>query len=142
MYSNMNGREEKLEREFDNPQEFQSFAKQIPAFQMLNRVPLFGLDVRDTFHTYFENLLDKRLWVDYQPQSESHGLVDLNKYEDALAQIEYEKVHKDDHQKQLKSSLQKLKDYKKRFKEEQKEDMIIQIDEDIKKIEEELKNNE
>ena len=109
---------------------------------MLNRVPLFGLDVRDTFHTYFENLLDKRLWVDYQPQSESHGLVDLNKYEDALAQIEYEKVHKDDHQKQLKSSLQKLKDYKKRFKEEQKEDMIIQIDEDIKKIEEELKNNE
>ena len=61
MYSNMNGREEKLEREFDNPQEFQSFAKQIPAFQMLNRVPLFGLDVRDTFHTYFENLLDKRL---------------------------------------------------------------------------------
>lgn len=142
MWSNMNGREEKLEREFDNPQDFQSFTKQIPAFQMLNRVPFFGLDARDNFHNYFENLLDKRLGFDDQSPNDAQVLVDLNKYENALEEIEYQKSHKEEHQKHLKANLQKLKDYKKRFKEENKEDMVLQIDEDIKKIEEELKKTE
>jgi hypothetical protein len=61
MYSNINGREEKLEREFDNPQEFQSFAGQMPAVQLLNRFPSFGRDGFNSIHNYFENLLDRRL---------------------------------------------------------------------------------
>ena len=142
MYSNINGREEKLEREFDNPQEFQSFAGQMPAFQLLNRFPSFGRDGLNSIHNYFENLLDRRLWLGYQDAEQPQALVDLNKYEDAIQQIEYQKAHKDEHTKQLKATLQKLKDYKKKFKEENREDMLGQLDEDIKKIEEELKKSE
>ncbi len=142
MYSNINGREEKLEREFDNPQEFQSFAGQMPAVQLLNRFPSFGRDGFTSIHNYFENLLDRRLWLGYQEPENQQSLVDLNKYEDAIQQIEYQKAHKDEHTKQLKATLQKLKDYKKTFKEEHREDMMGQLDEDIKKIEEELKKSE
>lgn len=142
MYSNVNGREEKLEREFDNPQEFQSFAGQVPAFQLFNRLPSFGWDGFNSLHNYFENLLDRKLGLSYEPTQQQESLVDLHKYEDALEQIEYQRAHKDEHLKQLKATLQKLKDYKKKFKEEQREDMIGQLDEDIKKIEEELKRSE
>jgi len=61
MYSNVNGREEKLEREFDNPQDFQSFAQQMPAFSLWKTSPLLSLDGRSNFHEYVEHLLDRRL---------------------------------------------------------------------------------
>lgn len=142
MYSNINGKEEKLEREFDNPQAFQSFAEQMPAFQVLNRFPSLGRDGFTSIQNYFENLLDRRLWLGYQDSDQQQSLVDLDKYEDAIQQIEYQKAHKDEHTKQLKATLQRLKDYKKKFKEENREDMIGQLDDDIKKIEEELKKSE
>lgn len=143
MYSNINGREEKLEREFDNPQEFHSFAKQTPAFQMRNNIPFLWLGGWDNFHNYLDNFLDQRLGLGHQESYENtSSLVDLDKYEKTLEEIEYQKVHKDEHTKQLKSTLQKLKEYKKKFKEENREDMMANIDEDIKKIEEELKKNE
>ena len=142
MYSNINGKEEKLEREFDNPQDFQSFAGQVPAFQMLNRMPMFGLDGWNSLHNYLEDFLDKKLGLDYQSPDDQQSLIDLNKYEQALEEIEYNKTHKDARAKQLKTTLQKLKEYKKTFKEEHRDDFIGQIDEDIKKAEEELKKLE
>ena len=142
MYSNVNGREEKLEREFDNPQDFQSFAGQVPAFQIFNRLPSFGRDGITSLHNYFENLLDRRLGLGYQEQEPTDSLVDLHKYEDALQHIDYQKAHKEEHVKQLKTTLQKLKDYKKKFKEEQRDDIISQLDADIQRIEDELKKSE
>lgn len=142
MYSNINGKEEKLEREFDNPQEFRSFASQVPAFQMFTRLPRFGLDGRNNLHNYLEDFLERRLGLDYQSPEPQQAIVNLAPYEDALAQIAYQKSHKDEYAKQLKTSLQKLKEYKKTFKEEHRDDLIVQIDEDIKKTEEELKKLE
>lgn len=83
--------------------------------------------------------MEKKLWLEHYDQDTPSSLVDLNKYEKTLEEIEYQKAHKDEHIKWLKITLQKLKDYKKRFKEEEREDMLTTIEEDIKKVEEELK---
>lgn len=138
----MNGKEEKLEREFDNPQDFRSFASQVPAFQTLTRLPTFGLDGRNSLHNYLEDFLERKLGLDYQAADPEQSLVNMAPYEDALEQIAYQKSHKEEYSKHLKTTLQKLKEYKKTFKEEQRDDLIGQIDEDIKKTEEELKKLE
>jgi hypothetical protein len=44
--------------------------------------------------------------------------INLDEYEDELQKIEYKKTHKAEEIQQLKDTLAKLKDYKKRFKAE------------------------
>lgn len=148
VYKNINWKEEKIEREFDNPQEFQSFAKTHNVWWLgsfTNLVsPMLWLWDWANLQNYFDNLIDKRLWLthnwDYDDQGydAEENLVDLNKYEQELEKIEYQKQHKDEHLKSLKNSLNKLKDYKKKFKDEWREDIIENIDSDIKKVEEEI----
>jgi len=143
VYKNINWKEEKIEREFDNPQDFQSFAKTNNVL-WLDRFtsPLLWLGDWANLQNYFDSLVDRKLWLtydgDYNNDYGEQSIVDLDKYEQELEKIEYQKQHKDDNLKSLKSSLQKLKDYKKKFKEEAREDIIQQIDIDIKKIEEEI----
>lgn len=149
VYKNVNWKEEKLEREFDNPQEFQSFAKTnnvwwLEKFTNTLASPMLWLWEWANLQNYFDNLIDKRLWLtyneDYNDQEDSgqSNLIDLDKYEQELERIEYQRQHKDENLKSLKNSLHKLKDYKKRFKDEWREDMIENIDADIKKVEEEI----
>ena len=74
---------------------------------------MFGLDGWNSLHNYLEDFLDKKLGLDYQSPDDQQSLIDLNKYEQALEEIEYNKTHKDARAKQLKTTLQKLKEYKK-----------------------------
>jgi hypothetical protein len=56
-----------------------------------------------------------------EPNSEQRSLpngINLDEYEDELQKIEYKKAHKAEEIQQLKDTLAKLKDYKKRFKTE------------------------
>ncbi len=149
VYKNINWKEEKIEREFDNPQEFQSFAKTnnvwwLERFTNTLTSPMLWLWEWANLQNYFDNLIDRRLWLNYNWDDEDQdnyvewSLVDLNKYEQELEKIEYQRQHKDENLKSLKNSLHKLKEYKKRFKDEWREDMIENIDSDIKKIEEEI----
>ena len=149
VYKNINWKEERVEREFDNPQEFQSFAKTnnvwwLERFTNTFSSPLLWLWDWANLQNYFDNLLDKRLGLTYhsdygdQEKPTEWNLVDLNKYEQELEKIEYQKQHKDENLKSLKNSLHRLKEYKKRFKDEWREDIIENIDFDIKKIEEEI----
>lgn len=143
MYINVNGKEEKLEREFDNPQDFQFFAKQMPSFSIgIGSHPL-GLNGWGNINDYFDYLLDKKMGGQSSiAKQEMPWLVNMDKYEQALEELEYQKTHKEEHLKELKATMKKLKDYKKKFTEEGKEDLITQIDEDIKKIEEEIEKSQ
>ncbi len=142
IYKNVNGKEEKIEREFNNPQEFQSFAQQNNLWSWGDfDSPKLALWEWANLQNYFEDLLDRRLGV-YALEDEylwnEWTTVNLQKYENALQQLEYQKQHKDEHVKRLKETLQKLKEYKKKFKEENDKEMLSQIEEDIKKVQEEI----
>ena len=141
IYRNNNGKEEEFEKEFDNPQEFNNFRKSYrqPEFEG----PFMGLGDRAHLQNYFNNLIDRRFWLESipEPQQEQKSLPDwinLDEYEQELQKIEYDKAHKAEEIQELKDTLTKLKDYKKRFKAEWRDDMIEKIDKDIATVQEKL----
>lgn len=141
VYRNNNGKEEEFEKEFDNPQEFNNFRKTYrqPEFEG----PIMGLGDRAHLQNYFNNLIDRRFWLESipEPQQEQKILPDwinLDEYEQELQKIEYDKSHKAEEIQELKDTLTKLKDYKKRFKAEWRDDMIEKIDKDISTVQEKL----
>ena len=141
VYRNNNGKEEEFEKEFDNPQEFNNFRKSYrqPEFEG----PFMGLGDRAHLQNYFNNLIDRRFWLESipEPQQEQKSLPDwinLDEYEQELQKIEYDKAHKAEEIQELKDTLTKLKDYKKRFKAEWRDDMIEKIDKDISTVQEKL----
>jgi len=140
VYRNNNGKEEEFEKEFDNPQEFNNFRKTY-------HQPEFGgpfMWLWDWAHlqNYFNNLIDRRFWLESteEPEEPKHlpNWVNLDKYEDELQKIEYKKAHRAEKLQELKDTLAKLKDYKKRFKAEGRNDMIEEIDKDIDSVQKEL----
>ena len=141
VYRNNNGKEEEFEKEFDNPQEFNNFRKTYrqPEFEG----PFMWLWDRAHLQNYFNNLIDRRFWLESipEPQQEKKSLPDwinLDEYEQELQKIEYNKAHKAEEIQELKDTLTKLKDYKKRFKAEWRDDMIEKIDKDISTVQEKL----
>ena len=141
VYRNNNGKEEEFEKEFDNPQEFNNFRKTYrqPEFEG----PFMWLWDRAHLQNYFNNLIDRRFWLESipEPQQEQKSLPDwinLDEYEQELQKIEYNKAHKAEEIQELKDTLTKLKDYKKRFKAEWRDDMIEKIDKDISTVQEKL----
>ena len=142
VYRNNNWKEEEFEKEFDNPQEFNNFRKTY-------RQPEFGgpfMWLWDWAHlqNYFNNLIDRRfgLWGPEEPYEEERRSlpdgIDLDAYENELQRIEYNKAHKAEEIQTLKDTLAKLKDYKKRFKAEGRDDMVEKIDKDIATTQEKL----
>ena len=141
IYRNNNGKEEEFEKEFDNPQDFYNFRKNYrqPEFEG----PFMGLGDRAHLQNYFNDLIDRRFWLESipEPQQEQKSLPDwinLDEYEQELQKIEYDKAHKAEEIQELKDTLTKLKDYKKRFKAEWRDDMIEKIDKDIATVQEKL----
>ena len=133
VYRNNNGKEEEFEKEFDNPQEFNNFRKNYhqPEFGG----PFMWLWDRAHLQNYFNNLIDRRFWLESMDEPEEHkslpNWINLDEYEDELQKIEYSKAHKAEKLQELKDTLAKLKDYKKRFKAEGRDDMVEKIDKDI-----------
>ncbi len=134
VYRNNNWKEEEFEKEFDNPQEFNNFRRSYRQPEMEG--PFMWLWDRAHLQNYFNNLIDRRFWLESmeEPQEEKRSLpnwINLDEYENELQKIEYDKAHKTEEIKELKETLAKLKDYKKRFKEEWRDDMVEKIDKDI-----------
>ena len=141
VYRNNNGKEEEFEKEFDNPQEFNNFRKSYrqPEFEG----PFMGLGDRAHLQNYFNNLIDRRFWLESipEPQQEQKSLpnwINLDEYEQELQKIEYNRAHKAEEIQELKDTLAKLKDYKKRFKAEWRDDMMEKLDKDIATVQEKL----
>lgn len=143
IYKNLDGREEKIEREFDNANDFQSFAREHDVGFRPFRMPMLWLWEWANLQHYFDAIVDRKLWLAYNDDGEStlqkeNTIVDLDKYDQELKKIEYQKQHKEETLTTLKDTLHKLKEYKKRFKENGQDTMIEQLDIDIKKVEEEI----
>ena len=140
VYRNNNWKEEEFEKEFDNPQEFNNFRKSYrqPEFEG----PFMGLGDRAHLQNYFNNLIDSRFWLgtkfDPEEKMSLPNWINLDEYENELQKIEYNKAHKAEEIQGLKDTLAKLKDYKKRFKSEWRDDMIEKIDKDIATVQEKL----
>lgn len=140
VYRNNNGKEEEFEKEFDNPQEFNNFRKSYrqPEFEG----PFMGLGDRAHLQNYFNNLIDSRFWLGTKSEPEEKMSlpdgINLDEYENELQKIEYNKAHKAEEIQELKDTLAKLKDYKKRFKAEWRDDMIEKIDKNIATVQEKL----
>jgi cytochrome c peroxidase len=101
-----------------------------------------GLGDRAHLQNYFNNLIDSRFWLGTKSEPEEKmslpNWINLDEYEQELQKIEYNKAHKAEEIQELKDTLTKLKDYKKRFKAEWRDDMIEKIDKDISTVQEKL----
>ena len=145
IYKNLNGREEKIEREFDDAHEFQSFAKKHDVGFYPFHSPILWLGEWANLQNYFDSLVDRKLGLSYDDSEnwvieQDDSIVNLDKYDQELKKIEYQKQHKEETLNSLKDTLHKLKEYKKKFKDAGQDHMIEDIDADIKKVEEEIEN--
>ena len=141
VYRNNNWKEEEFEKEFDNPQEFNNFRKTYrqPEFEG----PFMGLGDWAHLQNYFNNLIDRRFWLESmsEPEEQQKSLpnwVNFDEYEAELQKMEYEEAHKTEKIQWLKTSIAKLEDFKKKFKAKGRDDMIKKIDKDIASTKKEL----
>ena len=146
-YSNVNGQEKRIEKEFDNPAEYQNFLQN----NQLSLPTRWGNgDAWDSlFDKFFTQKLGHFLWkpsLGYQssydtPQLTHDSTYDthLSEYEAELQKIEQEKAQKEERKSYLQGLIEKLKEYKKRFEEAGLKEKIKDIDADIKEATKELK---
>jgi len=140
VYRNNNGKEEEFEKEFDNPQEFNNFRKTYHQPEFTG--PFMWLWDRAHLQNYFNNLIDRRFWLESMPEPEEEKAlpngVDLSVYEDELQKMEYEEAHKNEKLQWLKNSLDKLKEFKKKFEDKWRDDMVKKIKKDIDATQKEI----
>jgi hypothetical protein len=141
VYRNNNGKEEEFEKEFDNPQEFNNFRKTYrqPEFEG----PFMWLGDWANLQNYFNNLIDRRFWLESMPEPEEEqkslpNWINFDEYEAELQKMEYEETHKAEKIQWLKANITKLEDYKKKFKAKWRDDMVKKIDKDIANTKKEL----
>ena len=141
VYRNNNGKEEEFEKEFDNPQEFNNFRRSYrqPEFEG----PFMWLGDWANLQNYFNNLIDRRFWLESMPEPEEKqkslpNWINFDEYEAELQKMEYEEAHKTEKIQGLKANIAKLEDFKKKFKAKGRDDMIKKIDKDIASTKKEL----
>lgn len=137
-YTNINWKEKRFEKEFNNFEEYNDFLNSNPEFNTNNFLTGFDNYLENFFNSKFalnptyENNLSKKLL----PESVD---INLEKYEKEAKKIDEEKEKNKQEKSLLEKTKEKLKWYLEKFKEEWKEDLVKNIKEDIKKIEEKLK---
>ena len=141
VYRNNNGKEEEFEKEFDNPQEFNNFRKTYHQPEFWG--PFMWIWDRAHLQNYFNNLIDRRFWLESMPEPEEEqkslpNWINFDEYEAELQKMEYEEAHKTEKIQGLKASIAKLEDFKKKFKVKGRDDMIKKIDKDIAATKKEL----
>ena len=154
VYRNNNGHEEEFEKEFDTPEEFNRFNQQYHQPELTG--PFMGLGDWANLQNFFNDLIDQRFGLGYYDEPcecdeccddetcESHQKeelpygIDMNKYENEMKKIEYQKAHKSEEIQKIKKTLEQLEDYKKKFKSEGRDDMVKDLDNDIKKLQKKL----
>ncbi len=137
---NINGKEEKIEKEFKSPDEYQAFLRE-QNMQMAD--PKLSLSewgaLGDFVERIFEDKLNDFFLLD-SPEFEtvsSELPVELEKYEKEAAKIEKEKEKKEAKKAEIKRAIDKLKSFIKTFEKEGKKDLAKSAKEDMKKLEDE-----
>lgn len=145
-YSNLNWKEETIEKEFDNIEEYNTFVNSNNSFWVFNS--FLSSDLFSRKKIFFDELfldsykLMKWLWnkqIEKENNNKING-IDINKYEEELNKIENEKKEKETKKQMLDDTILKLNEYLEKFKKEKREEIVKKIEEDIEKTEKELKD--
>ncbi len=144
-YSNINWKEKRFEKEFDDPREYEEFISQNSWFSgFLNwKMPFDSLF---DFNSYLDNFFNSKFLPSSlqnqrkltQTTDDNIEWLNLSKYEEELKKIENERKAKLEKKNMLEKALNKLKEYLSKFKKEKKNDLVKQIEADIKKVEKDL----
>ncbi len=147
-YSNVNGQEKRIEKEFTDPNKYQEFIQN----QDISLPRIWGFsNLDELFEQFFtsklENFLSRPVlqmdttknleetsW-EYQEEYDNR----LSKYEEELQKIEQQKQEKKARKSYLSGLIDKLKEYKKKFEKAGIKEKIKEIEDDIKKAGKELK---
>ncbi len=139
-YSNINGKEQKIEKEFNNPNEYYNFINSHEELNPWNLLNSFNLD------NYLENFFNSKFALtspEYYEENTTNLLpewVDISKYEEEAKKIDEQKQKQEEKKSLLEKSLEKLKWFLEKFKKENKKDLVEKVKKDIEKVENELKN--
>jgi len=149
-YTNINGKEQRVEKEFDNPTEYQNFISnnnlQLPG----GWDGLWMTNLDTVFEKFFTQKLGNFLgrsalnYQDTTPWTASLWYDDeysahLAWYEADLQKLEEEKAKKEARKNYLTGLIEKLKEYKKRFEEAGLKEKLKSVEDDIKNAVKELK---
>ena len=146
-YSNINWKEKRFEKEFDDMGEYNNFLWSNPEFSSFSRLNRWlWLDSMFDFNSYLDDFFNSRFTLS-EPKSnkvlkasEPSNLewLDLSEYENEIIKIDREKEEKTKKKWMLEWSLEKLKSYLERFKNEKRDDLVKKIEDDIKKVKKDL----
>lgn len=147
-YSNINWKEKRFEKEFDDMSEYNNFILSHPDFSEFNQMHKWlSFDSIFDFNSYLDHFFKSKYirWFHdrerlHSQEEETTSGVDLSKYESEVIKLDDEKRRKADHRKSLENTRVKLKTYLDRFKKENKHELAKQIEEDISKVDTELNN--
>lgn len=146
-YSNINWKEKRFEKEFDDMGEYNNFLWSDPEFSSFSRLNRWlWFDSMFDFNSYLDDFFNSRFTLS-EPKSNkilkasepsNVEWLDLSEYENEIRKIDREKEEKTKKKWMLEWSLEKLKSYLERFKNEKRDDLVKKIEEDIKKVEKDL----
>jgi len=140
----VNGKDVKIEKEFNSPEEYQAFLQEQGGAMLPD--PKLSLSEWGALGSFIDQIFEDKLQdffleapeQSYEPEEELP--VDIDKYEKEAAKIEKEKEKKEAKIAEIKRTIDKLKAFVKTFEKEGKKDLAKSAKEDIKKLEEELKS--
>ena len=140
---NVNGKEEKIEKEFNSPEEYEKFLRQNRLASLPE--PRLTLSEWGALGDFIDSIFEDKLndFFVSLPEAEEEFEevpVDIRKYEQEAKKIEKEKEKKEAKKAEIKRAIEKLKSFVKTFEKEGKKDLAKSAKEDIKKLEAELKS--
>jgi hypothetical protein len=147
VYENVDGKVKKVEKTFDNPQDYHNFLQENHmSHPSMHRSPMFGgigdfLNVHRNLRDYINEIVSPRLsrfddedQTKALPSNSQSGMFDFDQYEQALNQSQHNKEKSD----QLRRDIDKLREYESQFKSQKNDKLLKQVQDDIKKAESEL----
>lgn len=133
-YQNINGKEKSFEKTFDNYDEYRNYMWGNSIFS-----GFLGWN-GSFFDNYLDSFLDRRLALSsWSPPEENNLPVDISRYEEEVRKIDMDESEKRQRREQLESAKTRLTEYKEKFNNSGKKDLLKEVEADMKKIDEELK---
>jgi len=123
-----------IEKEFDNPEEYQKFIMENSVFFDFVKPKLYNFN--NLLETFLD-IINKHLSNNIEKEKESDEvkwLPDISFYENELNKIREVKERKQKRLEELEKALEKLKKYKEEFIKEWRYDIVERIEKDIKKV--------
>jgi len=132
-YQNINGKEKSFEKTFDSYDEYRNFMWGNDSFSW------FLGSAGSMFDSYLNNFFDRKMTLG--PGNEDMQLpVNMNKYDEEIRKIDMSEQEKKRKREQLESAKTRLTEYKEKFQQSWKKDLLKDVESDMKKIEDELKS--